>query len=297
MSGLDGDPIWPHFRPLWCDLYQVAREQVTIAGGYGLYLKQNWLTENAGLPPVVPISQRRNDTPRATKDVDLVVGLDLIADQELQAVVLRKLSEGGFRVAENRDDQYWTFQKSIPPQDNSIIIELHAPTPPADHPYLTSNRKKVKLRESPTDTGCDARNTPASVGFQLHPFVFELDNTTLTVVNPITWACMKLMAMRNHREDSRRDDITTERRSYHQSQAEKHARDVFRIVAMITRDERDRAQEVLVALESETVFEQASRAYQNDFGINGWALQAVAPSWTTDGISIIQSVLNSWYPS
>ncbi len=61
MSSLDDDPIWPHFRPLWCDLYHVAREQLTIAGGYGLYLKQNWLIENPGVLPVIPMTQWPND--------------------------------------------------------------------------------------------------------------------------------------------------------------------------------------------------------------------------------------------
>lgn len=296
MSDLDDDPIWPHFRPLWCSLHQAGREQVTIAGGYGLFLKQKWLIRNSDIPLAVPIRQWRDETPRATKDVDLVVGLDLIANQELQPIVLSKLNEEGFRVAEERDGQFWRFQKIVLPQGSSIVIELHAPTPPADHPDLTSNRKKVKRREILADPGYDARHTAASVGFQLHPFPFELDNTALTVVNPITWTCMKILAMRSHREDSLRGEISTERRNYHQSQADKHARDVFRVIAMVTRDERDRSDELLAALQPEAVFEQVIRAYRDDFGVDGWALRAVAPSWDEEGVVIIQSVLNSWFP-
>ena len=36
------DPIWNEFLPLWTAL-PFAANQVQLAGGYGLFLKQKWL--------------------------------------------------------------------------------------------------------------------------------------------------------------------------------------------------------------------------------------------------------------
>jgi hypothetical protein len=69
------DLLWPHFMPLWQDLRAASSTGILIAGGYGLFLKQRWLSE--GTPPrtVVPIQNWRDAIPRVTKDVDLVLGL------------------------------------------------------------------------------------------------------------------------------------------------------------------------------------------------------------------------------
>ena len=49
------DLLWPHFRPLWRDLVAACSTNILVAGGYGLFLKQRWLSNTVGLPTVVPI--------------------------------------------------------------------------------------------------------------------------------------------------------------------------------------------------------------------------------------------------
>ena len=77
------DLLWPHFSPLWQDLGAVSSTDILVAGGYGLFLKQRWLSEESSSRTVVPIQNWRDATPRVTKDVDLVL--------ERLPIVIRKL--------------------------------------------------------------------------------------------------------------------------------------------------------------------------------------------------------------
>ena len=47
------DLLWPHFQPLWRDLVAASSTNILVAGGYGLFLKQRWLSSSASLPTVV----------------------------------------------------------------------------------------------------------------------------------------------------------------------------------------------------------------------------------------------------
>ena len=46
MSDEVQDELWPHFVPLWTDLRKIA-PGLLLAGGYGLFLKQQWLISQA----------------------------------------------------------------------------------------------------------------------------------------------------------------------------------------------------------------------------------------------------------
>lgn len=41
------DLLWPHFQPLWRDLVAACSTNILVAGGYGLFLKQRWLSSSA----------------------------------------------------------------------------------------------------------------------------------------------------------------------------------------------------------------------------------------------------------
>ena len=67
MAGIDGDILWPHFKPLWSDLRGLGTGNIQIAGGYGLYLKQQWLRENPERQIVIPLAQWIDATPVAAR--------------------------------------------------------------------------------------------------------------------------------------------------------------------------------------------------------------------------------------
>ena len=58
------DLLWPHFSPLWKELSAASPTGILVAGGYGLFLKQQWLVEADGPATVVPMQNwdRRGTT-------------------------------------------------------------------------------------------------------------------------------------------------------------------------------------------------------------------------------------------
>ena len=120
------------------------------------------------------------------------------------------------------------------------------------------------------------------------PRPLDVDGVEIAVPNPVTWSMMKLIAMRDcwiRSEDVKR---TSEDRSFWRNQAIKHAQaqDVRRVIAMVTRDERDAAAEVLAAVSETRDFESAVETFlgcfQND---QGWGTQ----------VSIGERTLAGWF--
>jgi hypothetical protein len=101
------DPLWSHFHPLWTDLSRVASDDLLVAGGYGLYLKQRFLLANPALPIAVPLDRWLDATPRVTKDLDLVLVWTLLPHKNairafwthwretVSALVIDRLGDGG----------------------------------------------------------------------------------------------------------------------------------------------------------------------------------------------------------
>ena len=117
------DLLWPHFQPLWRDLVAASSTKILVAGGYGLFLKQRWLSSSASLPTVVPIPNWLDATPRVTKDVDLVLGLDLIKDANHQMSVVSALTQNGFEASDRAHERRWKFLKRLP-GDQLIVVEI-----------------------------------------------------------------------------------------------------------------------------------------------------------------------------
>jgi hypothetical protein len=70
-----------------------------LAGGYGLFLKEKWLRARQSNGIFIPMARWKDSTPRVTKDVDLVVGLDLIMDKGRNHQCLDLLTKNGFEVS------------------------------------------------------------------------------------------------------------------------------------------------------------------------------------------------------
>ena len=54
------DPLWNEFRALWTAL-PFTTNQVQLAGGYGLFLKQQWLLVNRSKPIIIPLETWRTN--------------------------------------------------------------------------------------------------------------------------------------------------------------------------------------------------------------------------------------------
>ena len=261
----------------------------------GLFLKQRWLSSSASLPTVVPIPNWLDTTPRATKDVDLVLGLDLIKDASHQKSVVSALKQNGFEASDRESEQRWKFLKRLS-GDQLIVVEMHAQRPDPELNGITSTDKRVKHKPSLGDDGVHGRTNPEAVGSELHPFQFSLDDVNLIVPNPVTWSVMKLTATRDRWVSSQHLASDEEFREFSRLQAAKHAQDVYRVIAMMTMEERDRASEVVESLNGTDAFDAAKQCWRNDFADNPIpVVLELGAKWQPGDAATIRGVLSGWF--
>ena len=286
------DPMWSEFQPLWREL-QLAGNQVQLAGGYGLFLKQRWLLANRDCPTAIPLENWLDPAPRATNDLDIVVGLALLADAEAQRSIVQALDRNEFKVVEQHPR--WQFEKQLDP-DRQVLVDLHAELPESENQNLALDKLRVKHRPSLGDQGVHGRQNPEAAGCSLHPFLFQIGEITISVPNPVTWSVMKLVSTRDRRKKSEDADRDEPYRNFHHHEAMKHARDVARIVAMMTRDERERSLEVISEIAGRPYFAEAVAACDQLFRRDdGWGRQVAARHWRADDFRLIRGVLASWF--
>lgn len=292
MIGTRNDPMWSEFKLLW-DEFRAAGLRLLLAGGYGLFLKQNWVSSNPEIQTVIALPRWLDAAPRVTKDLDLVVGLDIISSGDAQEAIVTILTKHGFIVSEK--NPRWQFVKQLGP-GHSLVVELHAPLPTSAHPNVHADDVRVKRKPSLGVAGIHGRTNPEAVGCDHHPFSFETDGLTITVPNAVTWAIMKISAMRDRWNKSRDDNQGEERRAFSREQARKHAQDLCRLIAMVTRDERDHAAEVVKAIRVTPEFNGAAAIFAESFQIDqGWGNILVADKWQPEDLVLIRGILVSWF--
>ncbi len=294
MSSLDiHDEMRPIFGTLLSDLNAGPGKNILVAGGYGLFLKQSWLLGNPDVPVIVPISQWRDNTPRVTKDLDLVVGLDLISNAEAQKEILKIIENHGFKVSEK--NPRWQFIKEVS-ENRKVIVELHAPLPAENEGVLQADRVRVKRKPSLGERGFHARTNPEAIGSELCPFVFEVEGMAIQVPNPITGAIMKITAAEDRWKNAAKQENSEEFRVFSRAQAVKHAQDVCRLVAMVSRDESDATPEVINALKTMPEFKKAALIVAESFADDDkWVSQVLSENWSTESFTLIRNTLGGWF--
>lgn len=308
------DDLWRHFAPLWADLRQVA-PRVLLAGGYGLFLKQQWLiskmrflgepdgglivTPEGGklvvgnVRTLVEIHQWIEQTPRVTKDFDFIVSLDLIASAEEQRRLDEILERHDFVVVQ--ENARWQFEKAIG-KEQKVILDFHSPVPANKQDHLRVDLRRVKPKPSLGETGVHGHANPEAEGFELCPFSFKFNGLEILLPNPVTLAVMKLTAMRDKWRVSQNDLESAKVRDEESRQARKHAEDVFRIAAMMTRQENDTASEVLKAIHASTSYSTAASIFSQFFKTSeNWGWQVVEAKWQPEDFQIIRKMLAEWF--
>lgn len=288
------DPLWPHFKPLWLD-FETAEKNVLVAGGYGLFLKQQWLLASSDLPIVVPFERWTNTVPRATADMDLIVSLDLISDEVANKQLFEALDQQGFEVSRELHGKRWQFFKEVG-KDHHVVVELHAPMPEGEVENLTSNRFAVKHKPSLGEQGIHGRTNQEAIGSDLHFFQFEMEDIQIAVPNPVAWTVMKLTAAEDTWKRSEEVQREPEDRKFFRKQAIKHGNDVCRSVALMTIGERDLSAEVVEAIKDTPQFIRAADIYRDFFtGKDDWAREVLKDQWLQEDLDVIHYVLASWY--
>ena len=289
------DNLWPEFVPIWKRLADLgAGEMLLIAGGYGLFLKQQWLSKNLDVATVTALDRWIDPAPRATSDMDFLLGLEFIAHEETNPEVLRLLKERGFEETGNPRGKRWQFVKAIS-EEKDILVELHAPTPGPEYEDLKAGEIRVSRKRSLGEAGINARHNQEAEGAEMLPFSFSLEGVPLTVPNPVAWTVMKLTAMADFWEKASSPGGLPDDRTKARKQAEKHARDVCRSVAMMTEHERGNSERILENIRQSESFRKACEIYKRAFHTDGWALELVRDQWQDEDFDVIRDLLDSWY--
>ncbi len=286
------DPIWSEFEPLWRGL-QKAGSPLVLVGGYGLILKQRWLTRNATVSIAVPMERWLNATLRVTKDVDIVVGLDLMRSREAQRGMAEAMRDCGFE--ESPENARWQFQKKLT-EGRELRVEFHSDKPEPGEKHLRTDGKRVKHSPSLGNSGIHGRENPEAAGADLHAFSFELDGVAIQVPNPVTWCNMKLTAMRDRRQRAENPDRDEDYREVQRNAASKHAQDVCRAVAMTTRNESDQAPAIIGRIRDTRAYMEAAAICRESFGnLDSWGARMFGSMWQDDDARLILDILHRWY--
>lgn len=191
-----------------------------VAGGLGLILKQEFLTQSQTqtLVPEVPEA-------RATTDIDILMQLQLFTDPELPQLVRQEIEKLGFEATM----KYMIFQ-STTKEGQSISIDLMAP------PYKGVPTRNVRVGSG---TPLHGRLTPEAFAVMESPPEVSItlssgDFLTVSLPHAYCWLNMKVRA--SH-------DWHTERETRGPSGA-KHTGDVIRLLAMMTEDEMNQSAKI-----------------------------------------------------
>lgn len=294
MSEAIGGELWSSFVPLWSELQGIA-SGLKLAGGYGLFLKQQWLASPAadGARPLVPLDRWRDGIPRTTKDIDLIVEVGLIASPADQERFDDTLKGRGFEVVPG--NARWQFERKLE-GDKSVMVDFHAPRPEQEGQGVKVVSRRVKPHPSLGQLGIHGRENPMAICSDLNPFRFSLGGVEVVVPNPVTLALMKLAAVRDQYELAQEPGKTPAEREVLSGQARKHATDLFRATAMMTREEYDQILAVLAVARESEAFDDGRAIFAKLFGEEeSWGNRVVAPAWERDDHRIIHQVLTDWF--
>jgi len=245
--------------PLVTALLDLARElpalprPVLVGGGFGLYLKQRHLEDDGAEDTLIP--GELWPPARATEDIDLLLPPEVIVSLEHMRAIREALDRLGYEPAV----KYFQFVKQT--RNGPVKVDLLT----CDVPEELSDEVKIKsMRVRPAgDVQLHAYLTREALELGLSPSEFVLrgtrsdgteDELGVRVPNSFTYLLMKLHAFRDRVHDERKH------------LASHHALDLYRIVAMMTRDEYDLVRELAQRHAGTRAVQEASVAVVKQFG-------------------------------
>lgn len=144
--------------------------------------------------------------------------------------------------------------------------------------------------------GIHGRELPEAAGAQVEPFRFVYQGMEIVLPNAAALAQMKLAAARDKRRLALDPAASGERAREAGAQARKHAADVGRAVAMLTRAEREAIGRGWAQGRPPALAGQVSAAFHDLFGTDqAWARQVVASQWRREDLDLILQILADWF--
>ena len=196
--------------------------RVFVGGGYGLWLKAEYLATNN-------IETLRDlPTSRTTQDIDLFLGVEVITDSGRFAAVRDALTDLGYESVSGAE--HYQFFREIPgPGEAPQTLKIDLLAPPVVDERVKMDDRRIRPRDV---RGLHAHVAPEAVSLELLPFELGLgDGVSVLIPHPFTFLMMKLFAFRDQAYDEER------------GLGRYHAYDLVRIVAMMTAQEWDESSE------------------------------------------------------
>lgn len=230
---------------------------ILLGGGYGLYLKQLHLAES-GVRTLIDAESW--PSPRATEDLDLMLSAELVGDSRSMASLRAALDKLDYKVKEG--SEYVQFVRTI---TDTQVVKIDLLTAQLGVLQGLSTIKADSRRARPvaaTRPKLHAHPTDGALSLTDAPSVLEvagkLSNgqafaVKVQIPDPFNYLLMKLTAYRDRRDDPDKD------------LGRHHALDVFRIVAMLTEPERDRAHANLQVFASDAQVRSCVALVRSDF--------------------------------
>lgn len=200
---------------------------LSVGGGYGLFLKQQFLTARPSIRTRFAI----NSLPiaRSTADIDLFLRAEVVADADRMATIRSALDRLGFVVVDSA--RYMQFVRQTPRGIVKVDL-LVGPLGEFAHAVRTTDGRRA--RPGRKGVGLHARWVEEAIAVDRDAFSVELSGyltagaartTTIQVPQPFSYLMMKLMAFRDRLND--RD----------KNEGRHHALDAYRIIGMMTEPE------------------------------------------------------------
>ncbi|MDX1934762.1 MAG: hypothetical protein SFU56_19365 [Capsulimonadales bacterium] len=230
VSARIADPLFPHLLDVLAD---PASEGLILAGGFGLRLKQEHLRRTGARTLLAEIPPAR-----ATQDLDFFLRMELWSDADKGAAVRGLLDRLGYR----ERVPHLKFEKALAPDARTVKVDLLARTPlpeenipvrraadPTRHPSRVGSGTGIDLHGGETPEAFAVEDAPVSVAVSGVATDGTPVEASVLVPHPYAWLNMKVKAA---------DDWTQRPKPF----AEKHAFDVYLLVAMLTPDEVAKAE-------------------------------------------------------
>ncbi len=273
------------FLEIWPKLQELALN-IQLLGGLSLFFKQEWIRDTKQTCFLPMEHWSRESLPRTTKDMDVGVSAHLIADTVRQEQLQAFLDEYQFEPGPHNKQKRWAWVHRA----SGILLEFSSTLPEGE---LCSRLKvedsRVKNRSlHGKKRGIHGHVNAELVGFE-YSFSFVHEGVRLTIPNVITAAVMKLKAFAQRRQLYEDDPKAN---AWQRAQYEKHARDVYRIVAMMTHEEAESLPEIQKSVADSEPFRECQeniRAYFLQPQQEGY--EAAVAFWNEDDFALLREGL------
>jgi len=203
----------------------LSPQKLIIGGGYGLYLKQLYVSNNPQVRTLFAV----NDLPsaRTTEDIDLILRADIVTNSDSMKAIRSALDHLEFTVVETA--KYTQFVRQMTPGQVKIDL-LAAPlgefaSRVPNDPRRVRPRPSVNLHASKLEEAIAVERHSISIPVMGQLSAGEAHQTEVLIPQAFSYLLMKLCAYRDRMDDTNKD------------LGRHHALDLYRIAGLLTETE------------------------------------------------------------